>query len=228
MIDSKFHYDEKHDDIRCVAKRRLQTTLQNLNVNKLNIYYLHRFSYLSDFVLLSGLQDMMDDGLIGCAGISIYTHDELRWILDHQHKVIRAIQLPVNLFNIAQWNKGGLLADAHKCGYRLIARSVFVQGLLNMAISNPFVHKIGAVEPIQQMKKIADVCNISLSQLALSLVLKLRDIDAVIVGVRSLEQLVSNIDSYNSAASLSIPMDEMLAISAKTPEMVGNPGSWKM
>jgi aryl-alcohol dehydrogenase-like predicted oxidoreductase len=90
LINTKFHLDH---DIN--IKEQLNLTLRELGVQKIHVYFFHRFNDLKTKPdALPVLQELKEDGKINNIGASVYTNDELKYCIDREE--IDVIQLPFN------------------------------------------------------------------------------------------------------------------------------------
>jgi aryl-alcohol dehydrogenase-like predicted oxidoreductase len=168
--------------------------LKQLNIETIEVLMFHSFeSYYKNrnsLVLLNGLKDR---GKIKHIGVSVYTNDELKYLIDNE-PLVTVIQLPFNLFD-NNFVRGELLIKAKRKNKIIHTRSAFLQGLfyMNPNESNVIVNKLKF--ELSLINKISVMENCSISDLALGYCIKQEYIDNVIIGVDSIEQLIENIKS---------------------------------
>ena len=106
------------------------------------------------------------------------------------------IQFPYNLLD-NDYQRGEFIERAKKSGKELHVRSVFLQGLFFMN-ENEVPTKLEALKPnLAEIKYIAQKGQMSVYDLALGYALSNPDIDKVLIGIDSLDQLRKNIESLD-------------------------------
>jgi aryl-alcohol dehydrogenase-like predicted oxidoreductase len=155
-------------------------------------------------------------------GVSIYTNEQMDEVIDDIY--VDIIQLPFNLFD--NINLRGELMKKAKAKNKIVhTRSAFLQGLFFMEKGNP--NKI-AVQLKNELEFIANLSErnfTSVGSLALNYCLNQSDIDGVLIGVDSLEQLKENIKFSKKYESLPY-LNEVNAINIENIELL-NPSLWK-
>ena len=129
---------------------------------------------------------LKDKGLVRRIGVSAYTGDIVEEI--HRKYPLDFVQLPINIFDRQLTRNGGLsrIADL---GIKIHARSAFLQGLL---LAEPGSLPI-YFEPVKNILKDfhvrSQLAGINPAHAALHYLLRFSEIEKIIVGVESLEQL---------------------------------------
>lgn len=203
-------------------KIKIKQYLEDLEVDCLETLMFHSFdSFKSNqgaFIKLFELQSM---GLINDIGVSVYTNDQLEYLLDTDY--IKVVQLPFNLLDNYSV-RGDLLKELKLKGKIIHTRSAFLQGLFFRKTSdeNEIVQKLQS--ELEMLNHIAKQFNCSMEELALSYCLFQKNIDRVIIGVDSEDHLITNIH----AASYKIEEDAIKKINGiKTKEVnLLNPSLW--
>lgn len=178
-------------------KIKIKEYLEYLEVNCLDILMFHSFdSFKSNQGVCLKLLELKHMGLINHIGVSVYTNDQLEYLLDKDY--ITVVQLPFNLLDNYSV-RGDLLEELKLKGKIIHTRSAFLQGLFFKKTSdeNKIVQKLQS--ELEILKQIVLQSNCSMEELALSYCLFQKNIDNVIIGVDSLDHLNSNIkaSSYN-------------------------------
>ncbi len=170
--------------------------------------------------LLHAMNQLKRDGVIKKIGVSLYTGDQVDRILDYC--LIDLIQLPINILD-QRLIKGGQLNKLKRRNVEIHARSVFLQGLLLM----PLKDLSSWFEPIQgALKRFhleAKRRNMSTLELSLGFVQSIPEIDKIVVGVNTSEQLHEIID----VASTYVNIKELSDLSISNPDFL-NPSNWKI
>jgi aryl-alcohol dehydrogenase-like predicted oxidoreductase len=174
---------------------RIVDDLNALNASSLYCYMFHSYS---DFKLhyngyKNEIRSLKDSGIIKKNGVSIYTNEEMNDSLNYD---IDLIQLPFNLLdNYTQ--RGDLIKKARDKGIEVHTRSAFLQGLFFKEIDDLPTSLIELAAPLNSLKEIAKRYKITMGELALSYVMQQKEIDKVLIGVESVDQLERNINSVS-------------------------------
>ena len=203
--------------------RNIRNSLSYLDIKSLYGLLLHQSSDLAGEtgkVLLSHLIKIKNKDLVKKIGVSIYDPIELEKIellLDQ----IDIVQAPINLVD-RRLQISGWLSKLKSLGIEVHARSVFLQGLLLMK-KNKIPKKLkkiflGLDSWIEEIKK----KDLNPVEECLSYPLSLPEVDRVLIGVDSLNQLknivkVSNIKKQKRNWSFMISSNQMLI----------NPSNWR-
>ncbi len=185
IINTKF----KADGSSLVTQ--LNKSLNNLNVDDINIYFYHNYDdFINNTNLKDQLLDIKEEGKINKIGLSVYENHEFEEAIESD--LIDVIQFPFNLLdNYSQ--RGKLISLAKKAGKELQVRSVFLQGLFFRSLTDLSPHLLPLKPYLKKIHEISDDEDISIEQLALNYVLQQHEIDNIIIGVDSIEQIEKNI-----------------------------------
>ncbi|MEO8934457.1 MAG: aldo/keto reductase [Xanthomarina sp.] len=193
-----------------------------LNTDKLYGYMFHNYqSFKENTALYNELLLAKDLGLIEKAGISLYSNNEIENIIENYNN-FDFIQIPFNLFDNESKRKI-ILEKAKAANIEIHTRSVFLQGLFFKDCKDipeklkPLAHYLETLESIKKSS------GINTQTLALQYVLQKKYIDYVLIGVESVDQLMSNIELANSKES--IPHEVIDAIQVKEENLL-NPSNW--
>jgi aryl-alcohol dehydrogenase-like predicted oxidoreductase len=197
QVNSKF----KGTDASSLRKE-LEQCLHTLHINAVKTYFFHSFSdYITTPSLLYHLTQLREQKLIGSIGISVYSNEELRQAIAEPE--IDTIQLPFNLLdNVSK--RGTLLKEAKEKGKKIQVRSIFLQGLF---FKDP--HTLPPVlfplkSYLETLHYIAKVHTIGMETMCLQYVCAQQEIDELIIGVDTSQQLHRNLEAIqeNCPASL--------------------------
>jgi aryl-alcohol dehydrogenase-like predicted oxidoreductase len=186
-IITKFPHQIKHN----LIKSKVLEYIEIMNVNTLDVMMFHSFdSFQSNYNSLDTLNELKSDGLIKNIGVSVYTNDQLKSLLNED--LITVVQLPFNLldnFNV----RGDLINQLKIKGKTIHTRSAFLQGLFFKNTSDD-ISIVQALKPhLKTLNKITKKQGCLMEELALSYCIKQNNIDNVIIGVDSISQLNANI-----------------------------------
>jgi aryl-alcohol dehydrogenase-like predicted oxidoreductase len=196
--------------------------LKDIQVNCLEILMFHSFeSFKSNESAVDKLLGLKSKGLINHIGVSVYTNDQLEYLLDKDY--ITVVQLPFNLLD-NYFVRGDLLEELKLKGKIIHTRSAFLQGLFFKKTSdkNKIVQKLKS--ELEILNQIVEQSNCLIEELALSYCLFQKNIDNVIIGVDSEDHLNTNI----KASSYKIQEDTIQKINnIKTKDVdLLNPSLW--
>lgn len=164
------------------------------------IYYLHDFNMCKDELVIEALIEQKKQGNIQRIGVSIYEPEEFEFVLglNNGQKIIDAVQIPLNLFNCAQWFSSGLFKDAANLGMLVLARSVFLQGLFFKSPDDSFVKQLGLESPLSEFNTLAEETGYSKAQLACDFVRACEGISHILLGCETTEQVVDDVQLFKS------------------------------
>jgi aryl-alcohol dehydrogenase-like predicted oxidoreductase len=190
-VISKFQENRDLD-----LKKSVQTSLDTLQIEQLEGLLCHSFDFFTtNLAIRRELQFLKKIGVVKKIGVSIYSKEQLAFLIEqHFLYAVDIIQLPYNLLdNAAQ--KGQLIAKAKEIGIEIHTRSVFLQGLFFRPL-HTLPQKIQALSPyLKDLHKITQDSELPMHQLALSYALANENIEKVLIGVDSIEQLQSNLET---------------------------------
>ncbi len=172
-------------------------------------------------ILFSELKNLQYNGYIKKIGISVYTEYQIDRLMEKF--TFDIIQLPINVLNQCLI-KSACLARLKEKGIEIWARSVFLQGLLMMDLES--IHQF--FDPIKphlgNYRKFLDSYGLTPVEGALSFIKNIHEIDYVVVGINNLEQLKTNLESFNKSY-LNLSFEEFQGFSLDNPVYL-DPGQW--
>ena len=163
---------------------------------------------------------LKQQGLVKKIGVSVYNNQQIDYVLDNFS--IDLIQLPINILDQRLINDESLV-KLKKHNVEIHARSVFLQGLLLMPIDTIPSWFNPIKDALKLFHKQAKKQNLTKLQLALGFVQRLTEIDKVVVGVNSLQQLREIID----ASSVKVNTAELSNIAINNSIFL-NPSNWRV
>lgn len=231
-IIGRFHEKFPQKQFKIITKLPSQindtfaVTVNNY-INELRVDYLHTLlfhsfsSYQENLKHFKTLKQLKSDKKIKHLGVSVYTNDEIKKVAENND--IDIIQLPFNLFDNLNL-RGEAIAMAKARGKTIHTRSALLQGLFFKDIhdSNPVVKKLNT--ELAEVVRLADEHKMPISQLAINYCLQQKNIDNVLIGVDSLDQLKENITAVSCQLDSKI-IDEINSIKIKDSNLL-NPSLW--
>jgi aryl-alcohol dehydrogenase-like predicted oxidoreductase len=186
VINTKFHINDND-----AIASQLQRSIEQLYVDSINTYFYHRFSDLADYPdSKRALKELKDKGFIKKVGVSVYENEEFKTAIADDD--IDVIQLPFNLLDNYK-QRGSLLRQARQRKKEIQVRSVFLQGLFFKDPSSypPALQPLGVY--LQQVSSYVKESGRTMEDVALGYVLSKNEIDYILIGVDSKEQLAKNL-----------------------------------
>lgn len=201
----------------------IAASLANLRRPRLDGYLFHSFADLGreDRAALSELERLRDEGLVGSLGASVYTPEEADACL-----AIGALELVQVPFNIADRRliDCGFLRRSRAAGMTVIARSVFLKGLL---VAADLPAELREAEPFRaQARRLAEESGLGIAELCLRYVLGVEGIDSVLIGVETLEQLRENL-AMAARGPLPRAIAERIERLPSLPAWILHPRNWQ-
>lgn len=202
--------------------KQIEIDCQILGVNQLYGYMFHNYeSFKNNAYFYNELLLAREKGAIMKAGISLYSNEEIKDILEN-YPGFDFIQIPFNALDNASKRKN-LLIRARNMNVEVHTRSVFLQGLF-FKNSNNLPEGLNPLKVyIEKFESIKLKCGINTETLALQYVLEKEYIDFVLVGVENTEQLMNNIIICDH--KVNIPHDGIDAIDVLEINLL-NPSNW--
>lgn len=217
QIITKFphHFEDSLD-------RKVNSYLTQLNVDYLNAILFHSFdSYINHKCQLDNIVKLRNKS-IKHIGVSIYTNEQLNEVIDDLN--IDIIQLPFNLFDNLNL-RGELLIKAKAKNKIIHTRSSFLQGLFFMKKESINPIRIKLEKELDLITDISLKSSMSIGSIALSYCLNQPNIDGVLIGIDSLQQLKENI-LYSKHKMQDQYINQINSIRVDNIELL-NPSMWK-
>jgi aryl-alcohol dehydrogenase-like predicted oxidoreductase len=193
-----------------------------LAIDCIDTYFFHSFIEYKSHSLKSFFDQLISKGQIKNIGVSVYTNEEFEAVINDPF--INVIQIPFNLFdNFSQ--RGKLILKAKTASKIIQIRSIFLQGLFFIEPDNLKGNTVEFQDEIGILRNIAQDCSISISDLCIQYACHYPEIDHVIIGVDTLEQLKSNINSGKNVLSSDI-VDRVNKIHVRNTALL-YPYNWK-
>lgn len=179
-----------HDALVDNIEDRIKTYILDLQLDFLEVLMFHSFdSYKNNQGVFEGLIKLKNEGVIKNIGVSVYTNKHIEALLSDDN--ITVVQMPFNVLD-NESVRGDLMSQLKSKGKIIHTRSAFLQGLFFKDISdrNNIVQKLS--KELTCIKDIASERCLNISELALGYCLQQKNIDHVLIGVDSVEQLTDN------------------------------------
>lgn len=188
--------DVLHSQLEKEINYRVEHSLKNLSVKKIDHYLIHDFNDVKYYgrEIFDILEKLKNKNLIGSYGCSIYDLDELEFVSQFS---IGSIQIPGSIFNQKTLNSE-LLGQLRRNGTTVFVRSAFVQGLIFMK-DYEIPKKLSGIRIyLQKLRQLAQVRDITIAEVALNYVRNHPNTDSVVFGVETMDQLKEIISINNN------------------------------
>lgn len=171
----------------------LKSEIRNIYKEKYFALLLHNVNDLNDSSIITRTIKLKSDNKIDKIGASIYDNKQFKRVIEIEE--IDIIQIPFNLLDNSQ-QRLDLIRLAKSKGKIIHTRSVFLQGLFFV---KDIPEKLIEIKPyLLRLKQLSKEYNTTLTEMALQYALSINEIDAVIIGVDNIEQLISNMEIANN------------------------------
>lgn len=181
-------------DVWGVVRREFEDTLGRLRIQRLDGYLLHTPQYIYHEQILESLRKLKEERLIEHMGVSIYDLEEGYAALETEG--IDYIQLPYSVLD-QRGTQDDFIRKAKKKGVVVFTRSAFLQGLFMMERETIPKHLKHVVPYLDKLDKLLEKYSINRIAALIHFVKQEKDIDYLVFGVDTREQLLQDINSFN-------------------------------
>ncbi len=185
--------DKAESDVYGVVRKEFENTLERLQVQHLDGYLLHTPQYIYEAEIVKSLRQLKEEGLVDHIGVSIYDLQEGYAALETEG--IDYIQLPYSILD-QRGIQDGFIQKAKKHGVTIFTRSAFLQGLFMMEEKNIPVHLKHVIPYFERFNNILDKYSVNKLPALIQFVKQEQDIDYLVFGVDTKEQLVQDINIF--------------------------------
>lgn len=205
-----------------IMEKAFENSLLNLQKECIYGLLVHNVDNLSGpggDKLYGMMQKLKQEKKVQKIGVSVYTGQEIDSVLGKYP--VDIVQLPINIFD-QRLIKSGHLKKLKSRGVEIHARSVFLQGLLLMA-PDRIPDYFSSVRPvIENLEAMLKKNGMTRTEGALQFVKNIREIDRILVGVNTAQQLKENVEAYNSDGSI-----DFTEFAINNGDIL-NPSKWKL
>lgn len=231
VITTKFKIDSVEDsspgNIEKQVYKHVEKSLQHLKIRKIPVYMLHSARDISIYesVVPLTLEKLKKEQLIGKAGVSVYTSDDVDEML--KDDIFEVVQVPMNIMDHILINSGAVKRLKEK-NIIVFVRSIFLQGLFFKNLDELTGNLVDAIEPLAQLKKLAEHDGLSTAQLALSYIRDIEGITSLVIGAETPEQVIENIKLIDAPPIVEKTRDKIDRLFSGIPEEILNPVLWNI
>lgn len=178
-----------------IVERELKNSLRTMGIDHLDGYLLHTPEYIYREDVLEALDKVKKAGLTDNVGISIY--DIKEGFAAIQSGLIDYIQVPYSILD-QRAIKTGFAEKAKAAGVTLFARSAFLQGLYMMKEEQIPENLKEVIPYVHILQNLIEKYNINKIDALIYFVICEKNIDYLVFGVETKEQLSEDIKSYKN------------------------------
>ena len=176
-------------------KEKVKHSLTSLNTKNLYGVLYHDFSeYLSNPTSINELQELKNLGLVKKIGFSLYYTEDLQFLLD-KGVSFDLIQLPFSVFDQRFRQYFPILKERN---IEIHVRSVFLQGLVFIDKNKLPIHFHKNKQQFYLLNQISTKRCVPISALCLGFAYNQNEVEKVIIGVKSQQELLNNIEHIKS------------------------------
>lgn len=185
--------DCKPKDYVKVIRDNLQKSLSVLHTDYVDAYYFHSSRYAFRPELLEAIHVMQQDGLAKMVGVSVYDPDEA--LACFGSKTINCIQAPYSIFD-HRMKESDVFNKGFDSGFHIDVRTVFIKGLIRLKEDEVPEYLEKAKLILRKLDKLCKDTGYSRIDLAMGYVKREKTVNHLVFGIRSIEQLKEDIDSF--------------------------------
>ena len=200
-----------------------ESSLKRLCVDKLDGYLLHTPEYIYREDILDALIKLRDRGYVKNIGVSIYGIPEGDAAISAG--VVDYIQLPYSVLD-QRGTKTGFLKRAKEAGITIFTRSAFLQGLFMMDHNRIPDHLQNAVTYLDEFEEIISKYGVDRVTALLHFVKNVDDIDYLVWGVDTKEQLLDDIKCFHENVVPKEMLDDIRVKIDRVDESIIIPSLW--
>lgn len=181
-----------------IIRENLIKSLETLNTDYVDTYYLHSSRYAFREDILEALDEVRKEGLARNVGVSVYNPDEAEACIQSPH--VQYIQIPYSIFD-HRMKESAVFDNAIEAKCYIDVRTVFIKGLIKLKESEVPEHLSKAKPILQKIDKFCKETGYSRIDLAMGYVKRERSVNHLVFGIRTIEQLKEDIKSFRKDIS---------------------------
>ena len=202
----------------------VERSLRVLGVERIGLYLLHGYQALPH---VGALHRKREAGDVGAVGVSVYSVEEALGAIAAPG--VDAVQHPLSMLD-QRFLRAGVPQRAAEAGVAIFARSVFLQGVVTMAIPDLPEPIAGVGKTLARLRELAGELTIeelTIEEMAIRYAASIAGVTGVVVGMETHEQVERNLAAIEAG-----PLDGALlaAIGREVPDLpeeIINPGLWR-
>jgi aryl-alcohol dehydrogenase-like predicted oxidoreductase len=191
------------DDAADLVERTLEASLSRMRVSHARAVLVHHAGELDSELgkaVFTRLTAMRDENIIGMIGVSVYTPVQIDHLVSEF--AIQCVQAPINILD-QRMVVGGQFKRLKNDGIEIHGRSIFLQGLLLMGLSDLPAHYAPLRSHLARYHNGRIKAGLTTVEAAVAFIAHLDEIDYTVVGVTSateFEQIAAAAKANHSGA----------------------------
>jgi len=224
-INKSFKIITKYpSNLSCNPLQWIDNSLHALQIDRIYGCLFHSFStfqehpeYIDDFIKIK------ESNKVKKIGFSLYYPSEVEYIINNDIPC-DIIQLPYNIFDQRFAVVFPMLKSKN---IDIHIRSVFLQGLFFMPLKDIDCHFFPVKEKLIKLHNFSNISNLDISSVCFGFVIQNKYIDKIVIGVDSLDNLISNVNNFKIVNETKIDYSLLETLSV-TDEKIILPFNWKL
>lgn len=206
-----------------MVKRGFELSITRLNQRKISGFLLHHANDLISLnaeMLYNFLCEMKNSGIVEKIGVSVYNKQQIDLVLGNYD--IDLIQIPMNIFD-QRLIQSGTIRELKKRNIEIHVRSAFLQGIIFLPLKSLPDSIHGFTPALSSLIEYSAEIKKTPAQVALSFLTQQSEVDKIICGVNSLQQLQELVETMSC---LPIVDQNDFDVFAVNDEALLNPTNW--
>ncbi len=216
-------WDYQENDQEAVVLE-IESSLRRLKMQNLYGYMLHRAEDMNCEAVVQGMVTAKKEGLVKHIGVSVYEPEEALRVV--QSGIWDMIQIPYNVLD-QRLDGTDFFILAKENHVKVFARSAFLQGLLLMEPEHLPPHLQKASPYIEKFRQIVEGNHYAPEEGAMLYSYCHPEVDYVVFGVDTEEQLIRNIEICNKAKAFGDCWNELRGAFIDVPREIVVPSLWR-
>ena len=176
-----------------VIQNNIEKSLKTLHTDYVDVYFLHSSRYAFIPEILEALHTVKEKGLARNVGVSVYDPDEACACC--ASPFVNYLQIPYSIFDHRmKESKIFDKADFSECN--IDVRTVFVKGLIRLKEAEVPEHLAKAKPILKKLDRLCKDTGFSRIDLAMGYIKREKQVNHLVFGIRTLEQLKEDMASF--------------------------------
>lgn len=214
--------DSQPEEYVKIIRENLSKSLEMLHTDYVDAYYFHSSRYAYTPALLDAIGMMRKEGLAKMVGVSVYYPEEA--LACFENESINCIQVPYSIFD-HRMRENNVFQFGCERGFNIDIRTIFIKGLIRLAESEVPEHLSKANPILNKLDEFCKKTGYSRIELAMGYVKREKNINHLVFGIRTIEQLKEDIESFEKQISDDI-FNEMDKAFSEIPTDLVVPSLW--
>ena len=171
----------------------IENSLKALHTDYVDVYFLHSSRYAFRPEILKALYTVKDKGLARNVGVSVYDPDEA-WACCSS-PFVNYIQIPYSIFD-HRMKESDIFDRADFSGCNMDVRTAFVKGLIRLRDTEVPEYLAKAKPILKKLDRLCEETGFSRIDIAMGYIKREKQVNHLVFGIRTLDQLKEDIASF--------------------------------